>query len=82
MITHSLSTAVIGPDGKIVKWYHGSDWQPSDLIKTQAMRALRGNSEGITSLGRARLQWLRKESALRCFERARLLAAPQVAQNE
>jgi protein SCO1 len=32
-ITHSLSTAVIGPDGKIVKWYHGSDWQPSDLIK-------------------------------------------------
>jgi protein SCO1/2 len=33
MITHSLSTAVIGPDGKIVKWYHGSDWQPSDLIK-------------------------------------------------
>jgi protein SCO1/2 len=32
-ITHSLSTAVIGPDGKIVKWYHGGDWQPSDLIK-------------------------------------------------
>jgi protein SCO1 len=32
-ITHNLSTAVIGPDGKIVKWYHGSDWQPSDLIK-------------------------------------------------
>jgi protein SCO1 len=33
MITHSLSTAVIGPDGKIVKWYHGGDWQVSDLIK-------------------------------------------------
>jgi len=33
MITHNLSTAVIGPDGKIIKWYHGSDWQPSDLIK-------------------------------------------------
>lgn len=32
-ITHNLSTAVIAPDGKIVKWYHGSDWQPSDLIK-------------------------------------------------
>lgn len=32
-ITHNLSTAVIGPDGKIVKWYHGGDWQPSDLIK-------------------------------------------------
>jgi protein SCO1/2 len=33
MITHNLSTAVIGPEGKMVKWYHGSDWQPSDLIK-------------------------------------------------
>ena len=32
-ITHNLSTVVIGPDGKIVKWYHGGDWQPSDLIK-------------------------------------------------
>lgn len=33
LITHTLSTAVIGPDGRIVKWYHGSDWQVSDLIK-------------------------------------------------
>jgi protein SCO1/2 len=36
MITHSLSTALIGPDGKIVKWYHGGDWQVSDLIKDAA----------------------------------------------
>jgi len=36
MITHNLSTAVIGPDGKIVKWYHGGDWQVSDLIKDAA----------------------------------------------
>ena len=36
LITHSLSTAVIGPDGKIVNWYHGSDWQVSDLIKDSA----------------------------------------------
>lgn len=35
-IIHNLSTAVIDPDGKIVKWYHGSDWQPSDLIKDTA----------------------------------------------
>jgi protein SCO1/2 len=40
MITHTLSTAVIGPDGKIVNWYHGGDWQPSDLIK-DAVGALR-----------------------------------------
>ncbi len=33
LITHNLSTAVISPDGKIAAWYHGSDWQVSDLIK-------------------------------------------------
>jgi protein SCO1 len=33
LITHNLSTAVIGPDRKIVTWYHGSDWQISDLIR-------------------------------------------------
>ncbi len=33
VITHSLSTAVIGPDGKIIKWYHGSDWKAADLMK-------------------------------------------------
>jgi len=41
LITHNLSTAVIGPDGKIVKWYHGGDWQVSDLIKdAESARAL------------------------------------------
>jgi protein SCO1 len=33
LITHSLSTAVIAPDGKIFKWYHGADWQASDLLQ-------------------------------------------------
>jgi protein SCO1 len=32
LITHNLSTAMIGPDGKIVEWYHGGDWQISDLM--------------------------------------------------
>jgi protein SCO1 len=32
LITHNLSTTVIGPDGKIIKWYQGSDWQAADLI--------------------------------------------------
>ncbi len=40
LITHSLSTTVIGPDGKIVNWYYGSDWQVSDLLK-DAKGALR-----------------------------------------
>jgi len=33
VITHNLSTTVIGPDGKVANWYHGGDWQVSDLIK-------------------------------------------------
>jgi protein SCO1/2 len=41
LITHTLSTAVIGPDGKIIKWYHGSDWQVSDLIKDASMAAMK-----------------------------------------
>jgi protein SCO1/2 len=41
LITHSLSTAVIGPDGKIFSWYHGSEWQAAELVK-DAAGALRG----------------------------------------
>jgi protein SCO1/2 len=33
LITHSLSTAIISPDGKIFKWYHGADWHASDLLQ-------------------------------------------------
>lgn len=37
-VIHSLRTAVIGPDGKVVKVYRGNDWQPEDLVKeTQAL---------------------------------------------
>jgi len=36
LITHTLSSAVIGPNGKIVKWYHGGDWQPSEMMKDAA----------------------------------------------
>jgi len=32
-VIHSLRTAVIGPDGKIVKVYRGNDWKPENLIK-------------------------------------------------
>jgi protein SCO1 len=39
LITHSLSTAVISPDGKIFKWYHGADWQASDLLHDIAAAA-------------------------------------------
>jgi protein SCO1/2 len=31
-LTHSLSTVVITPEGKIYKWYPSNDWQPQQLI--------------------------------------------------
>jgi protein SCO1/2 len=36
LITHSLSTAVVGPDGHIFRCYSGSDWKAEDLIKDAA----------------------------------------------
>jgi protein SCO1/2 len=36
LITHSLSTVVISPDGKIFRWYHGADWRASDLLQDVA----------------------------------------------
>jgi protein SCO1 len=32
-VVHSMSTAVIGPDGKIYRWYHGNDWQTADVLQ-------------------------------------------------
>ena len=32
-VVHSLSTAIISPDGKIYKWYHGNDWRSADVLK-------------------------------------------------
>ena len=31
-IVHALVTALIGPDGKVVKLYRGNDWQPGDVL--------------------------------------------------
>jgi len=48
LITHSLSTAVISPDGKIFKWYHGADWQASELLDDIATASHAANGEGRT----------------------------------
>lgn len=32
-LTHSLSTVVIAPDGKIVSWYPSNDWKPSAVLE-------------------------------------------------
>ena len=37
-ITHSLSTTVIGPDGKIISWRHDSDWHAADLLQDASSR--------------------------------------------
>jgi protein SCO1/2 len=31
-ITHSLSTVVIGPDGKVFKWFPGNEWTPEEVL--------------------------------------------------
>jgi protein SCO1/2 len=33
LITHSMSTAVISPEGKILKWYHDAEWSAPDLLR-------------------------------------------------
>ena len=38
-IVHSLSTTIIGPDGKVYKWYSDNDWKPDDLIADAAQAA-------------------------------------------
>jgi len=43
VLNHSLSTAVIGPDGRTFSWYHGNEWQASDLVKDVA-EAIRSGS--------------------------------------
>ncbi len=32
-IIHSLRTAVIGPDGKVVKLYRGNEWKPAQIVE-------------------------------------------------
>ncbi len=33
LITHSVSTTVVSPDGRIFRWYHGNDWKADDLMR-------------------------------------------------
>ena len=32
-ITHTLSTTLIAPDGKVAAWYHGNEWTPDDVAQ-------------------------------------------------
>ncbi len=31
-LTHSLSTVLIGKDGKVVEWYPTNDWKPAEMV--------------------------------------------------
>jgi protein SCO1 len=47
-ITHSMSTAIISPDGKLYKWYGGNEWKPADVL-ADLISSLPGQSQ--TRLG-------------------------------
>jgi protein SCO1/2 len=32
-IMHSLSTLVIGKDGRVIAWYPTNDWKPAEVLK-------------------------------------------------
>jgi len=41
-IVHSLSTTVIGPDGKVEKWYSDNEWTPAEAAQAMAAAIQRG----------------------------------------
>ncbi|HKR32017.1 MAG TPA: SCO family protein [Terriglobales bacterium] len=43
-ITHSLSTAVIAPDGKISAWYPGNNWKPEEVLAAVTQSATASTS--------------------------------------
>ena len=42
-ITHTLSTTLIGPDGKVVRFYNGNEWTPEELMADLVKLYPRGN---------------------------------------
>jgi protein SCO1/2 len=41
-IVHSLSTTVIGPDGRVEKWYSDNEWTPAEAAQAMAAAIQRG----------------------------------------
>lgn len=46
-IIHGLRTALIGPDGKLIKIYRGNEWQPADVLND--LRSLRATKQTPTA---------------------------------
>jgi protein SCO1/2 len=38
-LTHSLSTVLIGKDGKVAEWYPTNDWKTSDVLAAMKIAA-------------------------------------------
>lgn len=51
-ITHSMSTAIISPDGRIYKSYNGNDWKPADVLKDLTSSVASEHTENISHLHR------------------------------
>ena len=49
-IVHSLRTAIIGSDGKLVKLYHGNDWRP-EQVATELVTAASSRDSGQSADG-------------------------------
>jgi protein SCO1/2 len=47
-ITHSMSTAIVSPDGRIYKGYNGNDWKPADVLSDLRSCAAGEPSENIS----------------------------------
>jgi protein SCO1/2 len=47
-ITHSMSTSIISPDGRIYKTYNGNDWKPADVLADLTSCAASESSENIS----------------------------------
>jgi protein SCO1 len=45
-IIHALRTALIGPDGKLIKIYRGNEWKPEDVLND--LRSLRATKQAPT----------------------------------
>ncbi|MGC2613110.1 MAG: SCO family protein [Terracidiphilus sp.] len=40
-ITHTMATTSVGPDSKVEKTWVGSDWNPDDVVRSSALKAMR-----------------------------------------
>ena len=53
-LTHSLSTVLVGPDGKVAAWYPGSEWNPQEVVaKMKSVTGSAGKQQGPSALPHA-----------------------------